>query len=73
MSSLTWHYNHETKKFTSGPTLHEARTSHGSATVVDKKTKEKIPVVTGGYNKDLGGILHSTELLKNDKWQKGTI
>ena len=72
-SSKTWYYNHETKKFTSGPTLLEVRSNHGSATNVDRVTKEKIPIVTGGINIQLGGILSSTELLKNGKWQKGTI
>ena len=71
-SSKTWYYNHETKTFTSGPTLLEGRRFHGSATYVDRMTKEKIPVVTGGFNSELG-ILGSTELLKNGKWQKGTI
>ena len=31
-----------------------AEIAHGSATVVDKVTKAKIPMVTGGYN---GGTL----------------
>ena len=42
------------------------RYHHGSATVVDKVTKAKIPMVTGGYN---GGTLDSTELLINGQWQ----
>ena len=37
---------------------------------VDKVTKAKIPMVTGGYN---GGTLDSTELLINGIWQSGTI
>ena len=43
---------------------------HGSATIVDKVTKAKIPMVTGGWN---GGRLDSTELLINGIWQSGTI
>ena len=70
ITSQTWYYNHETKTFTSGPTLITARTIHGSATIIDKMTKEKIPVVTGGY---LAGIyMDSTELLIKEQWQTGT-
>ena len=47
-SPLTWYFNHETNVFTSGPSLLEGRRAHGSATIVDKVTKEKIPIVTGG-------------------------
>ena len=51
----------------SGPSLLQAaEIAHGSATVVDKVTKAKIPMVTGGYN---GGTLDSTELLINGQWQ----
>ena len=48
-SPKTWYYNHETKVFSSGPNLLEARISLGSATNVDRVTKARIPVVTGGY------------------------
>ena len=41
ITSETWYYNHETKTFTSGPKLMKARRSHGSATIIDKTTKEK--------------------------------
>ena len=44
---------------------------HGSATVVDKVTKAKIPMVTGGRNYE--GYLDTTELLINGMWQSGTI
>jgi hypothetical protein len=69
-SPLTWYFNHETNVFSSGPSLLQERSSHGSATVVDKVTKAKIPMVTGGYN---NGYLDSTELLINGIWQSGTI
>ena len=69
-SPLTWYFNHETNVFSSGPSLLQGRNSHGSATIVDKVTKAKIPMVTGGYN---GGTLDSTELLINGIWQSGTI
>ena len=69
-SPLTWYFNHETNEFSSGPSLLQGRYKHGSATVVDKVTKAKIPMVTGGYN---GGTLDSTELLINGIWQSGTI
>ena len=71
-SSQTFYYNHLTKIFTSGPTLLEGRRYHGSATIVDKVTKSKIPLVTGGYNSDWDEM-NSTELLINGHWQKGTI
>ena len=51
-SAKTWYYNHETETFTSGPNLMEGRSYHGSAFYVDKVTKAKIPVVTGGTNYD---------------------
>ena len=70
-SAQTWYYNHDTKAFTSGPDLLEGRAFHGSATNIDKVTKAKIAVVTGGYGHD--GILDSTEMLINGQWQTGTI
>ena len=65
-SPLTWYFNHETNVFSSGPSLLQGKYWHGSATIVDKVTKAKIPMVTGGYN---GGTLDSTELLINGQWQ----
>ena len=70
-SPLTWFFNHETQAFSSGPSLLEGRSLHGSATIVDKVTKAKIPMVTGGYGN--AGRLDSTELLINGMWQSGTI
>ena len=70
-SPLTWFFNHETQAFSSGPSLLEGRNRHGSATIVDKVTKAKIPMVTGGYGD--AGRLDSTELLINGMWQSGTI
>ena len=68
---LTWYFNHETNVFSSGPSLLEGRYEHASATCVDKVTKEKIPMVTGGWGN--AGRLDSTELLINGMWQSGTI
>ena len=70
ISPLTWYFNHETNVFSSGPSLLQGRGSHGSATVVDKVTKAKIPIVTGGWD---GSRMDSTELLINGIWQSGTI
>ena len=67
-TNQTWYYNHETKNFTPGPTLHESRGYHGSATIIDRMTKVKIPVVTGGYR---GQDTESTELLIKGQWQTG--
>ena len=69
-SAKTWYYHHDTESFTSGPDLLEARRLHGSATNVDKETKAKITVVTGGWN---GNYMDSTELLINGQWETGTI
>ena len=69
-SPVTWYFNHETNVFSSGPSLLQGRAYHGSATVVDKVTKAKIPMVTGGSG---NGRLDSTELLINGQWQSGTI
>ena len=70
-SHPTWFFNHETQAFSFGPSLLEGRNAHGSATVVDKVTTAKIPIVTGGSGNN--GILDSTELLINGMWQSGTI
>ena len=71
-SPLTWYFNHETNIFLAGPTLLEGKRYHGSATCVDKVTKAKIPIVTGGSGS--GDVyLDSTELLINEQWQPGTI
>jgi hypothetical protein len=69
-SPLTWYFNHETNVFSSGPSLLKGRLYHGSATVVDKVTKAKIPMVSGGRG-DGGVYLDSTELLINGQWQSG--
>ena len=70
-SSQTWFYNHENGTFLSGPTLLEGRELHASATIVDKVTKAKIPVVTGGNSN--WDTLASTELLIDGQWQTGKI
>ena len=72
-SAKTWFYNHDTEAFTSGPDLLEGRRYHGSATNVDKVTKAKIAVVTGGIQDYHKGYLDSTEMLINGQWQTGTI
>ena len=69
-SAKTWFYNHNTEAFTSGPDLLEGRRVHGSAINVDKVTKAKIAVVSGGWN---GNIMDSTEMLINGQWETGTI
>ena len=71
-SSQTWFYNHENEAFSSGPTLLEGRRQHASATIVDKVTKAKIPVVTGGWDSNYGKM-DSTELLIDGQWQTGKI
>ena len=68
-SPLTWFFDHETNVFSSGPSLLQGRRRHGSATLVDKVTKEKIPMVAGGL---FNGYMQSTELLINGMWQSGT-
>ena len=70
-SGKTWYYNHDTEAFTSGPDLLEGRRRHGSAINVDKVTKVKIVVITGGWDEE--GHLDSTEMLINGQWQTGTI
>ena len=66
-STRTWYYNHDTQTFTDGPDLLEGRMRHGSAIVVDKVTKAKIVVVTGGK-----WYMDSTEMLINGQWETGT-
>ena len=69
----TWYYNHKLQTFTPGPPLLEGRANHGSATIIDKKTKATIPVVTGGYNRDYGVKINSTEMLIGGQWQSGIM
>jgi hypothetical protein len=69
---LTWFFDHETNIFSSGPSLLQGRRRHGSATCVDKVTKEKIPMVAGGHSNVAGVYIQSTELLINGMWQSGT-
>ena len=70
-SPLTWFFDHENNVFSSGPSLLQGRRRHGSATCVDKVTKEKIPMVVGGHSNVNGIYLRSTELLINGMWQSG--
>ena len=74
----TWYYNHATQEFKPGPTLLEKRNTHASATIIDKITKDKIPVVSGGVTKagNSGNsyvVLDSTELLIHGEWQAGKL
>ena len=69
-SAQTWYYDHATEVFTSGPNLQKGRYYHGSATNVDKVTKAKIAVITGGNNNNR---MDSTEMLINGQWQTGTL
>ena len=70
ISSKTWFYNHTNTEFTPGPELKQARKNHAAGVVTDKKTGEKIIVVSGGYDPDYS-TLKSTELLIDRRWQKG--
>ena len=70
-STKTWFYNHDTEAFTSGPDLLEGRHHHDSVINVDRVTKAKITVITGGNR--YGNFMDSTELLINGQWQTGTI
>ena len=74
ISAKTWYYNHDTETFTSGPDLLEGRREHGSAINVDKVTKAKIAVITGGTNGLTSSHnMDSTEMLINGQWQTGNI
>ena len=72
-NTQTLYFNHETGVFSVGPTLLVGRARHGSATIVDKVTNAKIPVVTAGEADGNAPYLDSTELLINEQWQLGTI
>ena len=69
----TWYYNHVTEVFTSGPDLLVGRNGHGSAINVDRVTKERIVVVTGGWKKHNRIKIDLTEMLINGQWQPGTL
>ena len=72
-TARTWYYNHVTEVFTSGPDLLVGRNGHGSAINLDRVTKEKIVVVTGGWKKHNRIKIDSTEMLINGQWQTGTV
>ena len=67
----TWYFDQVTKTFTDGPKLKFGRRYHTSGVIYDSITNEKIIVVVGGKNSD-HYYLESTEILKNEKWEKGT-
>ena len=74
----TWYYNHATQEFKPGPILLEKRNQHASATIIDKITNAKVPVVSGGIT--MAGnsgnsyvILDSTEFLIHGEWQAGEL
>jgi hypothetical protein len=67
-TNRTWYFNHAKQEFTPGPDLSVGRYVHASATITDQETKEKIVVVSGGYN---GSFLDSTEILLNGEWVAG--
>lgn len=71
-SAKTWYYDHEEQIFSEGPDLQQGRRYHGSATVEDIVTKEKIAAVAGGYD-DRYDTLDSTELLINNQWIPGKV
>mgnify|MGYP001446076627 CR=1 FL=1 len=61
------------KEFKSGSRV-KGRRSHGSAINVDKVTKSKIAVITGGMKSTSPDhYLDSTEMLINGQWQTGTM
>ena len=66
------YFNHETQAFSPGPSLLEDREDHASATIIDRVTKAKTPIVAGGINA-ASEFLDSTELLINGEWQLGKI
>ena len=72
-SAKTWYFNHDTEIFTKGSDLLSGRNSHGSATIVDKVTKAKIAVVTGGYQAWGSQALDSTEMLIDGQLETGTV
>ena len=61
-TTQTWYYNHVTEVFTSGPDLLVGRNGHGSAINVDRVTKERIVVVTGGWKKHNRIKINLTEI-----------
>jgi hypothetical protein len=70
-SPNTWFFNHVSQEFQAGPSLIAGRSSHASAKIQDKVTKENIVAVVGG---NVGGYWQdSTELLINgeSEWQQG--
>ena len=70
-STITYYFDHPNQVWNKGPNLNTKRIHHVSGLVTDKRTKEKFLVVIGGENQALGP-LGSTEILKDNKWIKGT-
>ena len=68
---LTYYYDHYNQVWSDGPKLNIGRGfGHGSGTVTDLITKEKLVVVTCGSTDD-EYILQSTEILIDGIWVRG--
>ena len=76
-SDKTWYFNHASQEFQPGPNLLEGRYHHSAGYVIDQETKEKMAIISGGYNIDIseGNVdiiyLDSTEMLMNGQWMTG--
>ena len=70
-SIITYFFNHPEQVWNKGPNLKVGRIHHVSGLVTDKETNEKFLVVIGGENQALGP-LDSTEILRDNKWIKGS-
>ena len=68
-SDITYYYDHSSQQWAFGPPLITGRYSHATFIVTDEASDENIIIVAGGWN---WGSLNSTEILKDDKWIRGT-
>ena len=66
----TFYYDHNEGKWTTGPSLIQARDGHAAGVVTDEVTDENFVAVTGGYG---SGYLDTTEFLQDGIWVQGNI
>ena len=72
-SALTFLYDHNEGKWTTGPSLMQGRRHHAAGIVTDEVTNENSVAVTGGDDKDYENGFDSTEIFQDGKWVQGKI
>ena len=67
---ITFFFDSNEGKWTTGPSLIQARLEHAAGIVTDEVTGEQFVAATGG---SYDGFLDSTGILQDGKWVQGKI